>query len=90
MKHNKYIKSSLELLTQTKIRRHNMTSAQEQTCTLPGYALHLQLQVFLIVLQVMDKLLKGQLVVGGAFFSFQGFLKLKFAGKPINTNRPAR
>lgn len=63
MKHNKYIKSSLELLTQTKISRHNMTSALPQTCILPVDALHHQLQVFLIVLQVMDKLLKGQLVI---------------------------
>lgn len=37
--------------------------AQPQTCIFLVDALHHQFQVFLIVLQVMDKLLKGQLVI---------------------------
>ena len=57
MKHNK-LKNS-QVLTSTTSEH----SAQQQTCILPVDAFHHQFQVFLIVLQVMDKLFKGELAV---------------------------
>lgn len=55
--------------------KHRHTTRGPRTRVPPGEALHHQLQVLLVVLQVVNKLFKVQLAVRGIFFSFQGFLQ---------------
>lgn len=47
------------------------------TCILPVDGFHHKFQIFLVVLQIVNKLLKVQLFILAAFFTFEGFLNVK-------------